>query len=347
MKKKIKLCVIGVGKIFEQYHLPAINSNNNFEIVALVDKNKERLDSLGKRLGIAIYFDVKELRHVDADACFVATPPNVRTRVIKPIIELGMDVICEKPFTYTAKEAIDLIAFADKRYKRIFVTQTRRYFTNMILLREMIANNLAKVKKIRIVEGGLYGWKSVGTERAEIIKNDTGVLHDTGSHLIDSLLFIFGTKLSRIDPKKISTCLFDYEYGANNFKAQLEIEVADQQIPSTIIMSREQNLLDYIELETETGKIKTRSLYANNVEVHTSKNGKISITSNDSTYSVSMDEVFINVWDHIAKEIIHDKKPHNFSFNAKTVLPSIKLIDLFGERKTVKIFNDFYDGEWN
>lgn len=345
MSKKITLCVVGVGQIFEQYHLPSINNTGKYEIVALVDRDEKRLKYLGSKLGVKTYTDIKAVQQ--ADVCFVATPPNVRTQVIAPAIQKGMDIVCEKPFTYTSKEAKELIALADKHGKRIFVTQTRRYFTNMILLREMITNDFANIQKLRIVEGGLYGWKSVGTERAAVIKNDTGVLHDTGSHLIDSLIFMLGDKLKSLSTDNIVKSLFDYEYGSNNFKAVLELDIDGKKIPTTVLISRDQNLLDYVEVQTNSGKLKTRSLFSDTVEVHTPQKNKIQITSDNITYPGSMDEVFGRVWDHIAEELVHHTTPNNFSFNVKTVLPAIELIDYLAEKKTVKEFNDFYEGQWN
>lgn len=345
MTNKIRLCVLGIGQIFEEYHLPSIKATGKYEIVALVDRNEKRLKYLGDKLGVKTYTDIKEVEQ--ADVCFVATPPNVRTQVIAPAIEKEMDIVCEKPFTYTSQEAKGLIALADKHSKRIFVTQTRRYFTNMILLREMITNDFANIQKLRIVEGGLYGWKSVGTERAEVIKNDTGVLHDTGSHIIDALIFMLGDKLKSVSADNINKSFFDYEYGANNFKAVLTLDVDGNKIPTTVLISREQNLLDFVEVQTNSGKLKTRSLFSDTVEVHTPQKIRFQITSDNITHPNSMDEVFGRVWDHIAEELVNHTTPNNFSFNAKTVLPAIEMIDYLAEKKNVKEFNDFYEGQWN
>lgn len=347
MKDKLNLCVVGIGQIFEQYHLPAIIETRAYNIVGFVDRDEKRLKSLSDKYGVKGFSSIDDVP--DADICFVATPANVRTSVIKPALKKGMHVVCEKPFTYTREEAEDLIASAEENNRNIYVTQTRRYFTNLILLREWLSSSFVDVREIRIVEGGLYGWTSVGTERATAYKNDAGVLHDTGSHIIDTVFFLFGEKIEEIRKDQIKLSLFDYENGANNFKAKLDLKIrGNKTIPLTIIISRDQNLLDFIQVQTQTGEINTRSLFSPTIDISTLGGGEHTVhAKKEERYPLVMDEVFNSVWTHITSEISESNPPFNFSFNAKTVLSAINLIDLFIEKRFIRIFDDFYGGSWS
>lgn len=338
--KRIKLCVVGAGKIFEKFHLPAINATEMFEIVGVIDKNRARLVEINNSFNLPTFGAIDEIKR--ADLCFVATPPNVRKQVILPAIAKGMNIVCEKPFTYTSEDAKFLIGEADKQNKKIFVTQTRRLFTNILILKNMFESGyINNIKNVKIIEGGLYGWESVGTERAEIFDKDYGVLNDVGAHILDIITFIFTPQ--NIDVKN---SIFDYDLASNNVSTKLRVTTIDNKIiPITVKISRDQNLFNYLEIETDRNVIRTRSLFDKSVKLIGNDNQEFVMQS--TSYPKSMEEVFSAIWEQIYNEI-NNKNNMGFSLNAKTVLNSIELIEKVAEKKNVIEFDDYYQNEvWN
>ena len=57
MKKKIDICVIGSGMIFQLYHLDAIIGSSFFNIKYIVDKNKRIADKNAKILNAIPLYD--------------------------------------------------------------------------------------------------------------------------------------------------------------------------------------------------------------------------------------------------------------------------------------------------
>ena len=343
--KILNMCVIGTGEIFQQYHLDAILKTNNIIVTGIIDKNQDICRKVSKILDCKIYKDLDEIKNTDV--CFIATPPHIRSQIIIPILEKGMDVICEKPFSYTFKESNEMIECANKNNKSIYVTQTRRLFSNMLLLRNLIENeNINNINEIVAVEGGLYNWQSVGNERSKIITNDTGVLHDVGSHLIDSLFFILNIYDLDFKQVKVISSLSDFDLSANNFKCNFIIKLPRyHEIKIKLILSRDQNLQNYIKIVSDKRIIKTRSLFDDNIEFKLKNNKQIIAKS--KYYPKNLNQVFEFMWKHIFNEIKNPNGKHDFSFNANTVLSPIKLIDILDLNKEVIEFDDFYKGRWN
>lgn len=351
MKKKLdknrllRLCVIGAGSIFQNFHFPAIEETGLFELVGIVDSNKSVAEKVSRQLKVPVFKSVADITNVDV--CFIATPPHIRSQIIIPILEKGMHVVCEKPFTYTSDEGRKIIEVADENNKSVFVTQTRRFFTNIAIIRDLIKGNVIRdLSEITIVEGGLYGWSSVGNDRAEIIPDDSGVLHDTGSHLVDMLLFMLDKYELNINDIKVKKSLMDLPLASNNFKCELNIKLDNSKtVPVKIILSRDQNLLNYVKLSGKDYYIRTRSLFENNIKVIT--NDKASMLVSSEELPNHMNDVFPYVWNQIGQEINLPGSTSRVDFNAKTVLLTLELIDKLVDSKKVIEFNDYYDGEWN
>lgn len=342
---KLKLCVIGAGSIFQNFHYQAIEETGMFKFVGAVDTNKSNAKKVSEQLKIPVYDSVNNIP--DADVCFVATPPHIRSQIIIPALEKGMHVVCEKPFAYTSQEGKKMVEVADKNNRSIYVTQTRRYFSNILMLRNLIEGNLLNdIINITIVEGGLYGWSSVGNERAKAIANDSGVLHDTGSHLVDMLLFILDSYDLDINDIKVKKSLMDFQLASNNFKCELELKFKNQRVvPVKIILSRDQNLQNCVRISSTNSYVRSRSLFENNIKIYTKD--KFPIKAESDIFPNNMNDVFSYLWKHIGTEIKFPQKKMQFSFNAKTVLLTLELIDKLIENKKVIEFNDYYYGEWN
>ncbi len=338
--RRLKLCIVGAGKIFEKFHLNAINSTNLYNIVGVVDKNEKRLNEIKNNYNLPIFHSVDEIE--GADLCFVATPPNIRKAVILPAISKGMNIVCEKPFTYTSEEAKFLITEAEKKGKRIFITQTRRLFPNILILKKLIESGfIANIKEIKMIEGGLYAWESVGTERSEIFEKDFGILSDVGAHLADAITFLF-------DVQSVETerSVFDYDWGANNVSALLNVTIGGNNVfPIVLKISRDQNLFNYIQIKTQKSIIKTKSLLSENVKIYDNNRSELFVGSEN--YPKTMEDVFEMIWRQVYDEI-NNNNTMGFSLNAKTVIKGIELIEKIAKSRRITEFDDYYNNEvWN
>jgi predicted dehydrogenase len=114
--KPIRIAIIGFGKIAADQHVPSIQSNDRFELVASSSRSGQ---------GVAQTFtDWRELiRSVDGlEAVAITTPPEPRYEIARECMEAGLHCLLEKPPTTGLAEIDDLACLAEAQQVTLFTT---------------------------------------------------------------------------------------------------------------------------------------------------------------------------------------------------------------------------------
>jgi predicted dehydrogenase len=114
MTDRVRVGVVGTGWWATQFHLPALLANERAQVVALADRDGQRLVAAGEAFGIdARYTDHRELLASGAvDAVLVVVPHNAHFGVARDALEAGVHVMLEKPMTLRAADAWTLVSLA-------------------------------------------------------------------------------------------------------------------------------------------------------------------------------------------------------------------------------------------
>ncbi|BCA62485.1 hypothetical protein HMP09_1719 [Sphingomonas sp. HMP9] len=144
--KRIRLAIIGVGKIARDQHLPAIANDPRFELVAAVSRNAV-VD------GVANYHDIAELLAAghDLDAVSLCTPPVGRAAIAMAALDAGLDVMMEKPPAATLSEVARIEAHAIAAGRSLFATWHSREAAGVAPARAWLAD--------REVESVTIAWR--------------------------------------------------------------------------------------------------------------------------------------------------------------------------------------------
>src|SRR6478735_1198543 len=111
----VKVAVIGLGKMGIS-HLSMVRALPGVEVVGVVDATAYLLSVLKKYTGLATYSSLdKLLAEVTPDAAIVATPSRLHYPMVKQLLEAGVSVFCEKPFTLASAEGDELVQLAQSR----------------------------------------------------------------------------------------------------------------------------------------------------------------------------------------------------------------------------------------
>ncbi|MBR3766637.1 MAG: Gfo/Idh/MocA family oxidoreductase [Clostridia bacterium] len=109
---KFKWCFIGTGKLAKQV-AAQLNKSGRHEIVSCYTRNYEKGKAFAKKYGGCAYDTAeKAITAEGVDGVYVVTPHNAHYRFVKTALGLKKPVLCEKPFTVTAKETEELIALS-------------------------------------------------------------------------------------------------------------------------------------------------------------------------------------------------------------------------------------------
>jgi D-galactose 1-dehydrogenase len=114
---RIKIAIIGLGKIARDQHLPAIAANPAFELVAVASPN-HRLD------GVPNFSTINELIDTipSIDAVSICTPPQVRYDIARYALARDKHVMIEKPPGATLSEVASLAEIADRHGVSLFAS---------------------------------------------------------------------------------------------------------------------------------------------------------------------------------------------------------------------------------
>ncbi len=107
---------------------------------------------LGERFKIpSVFSDAHEmLAAVSPDVVHITTPPRSHFPLAKQCLEAGSHVFLEKPFTVTAAEANELIAFADSRRLKITVGHNYQFTLEMMEMRQLVASGFLGGKPVHV-----------------------------------------------------------------------------------------------------------------------------------------------------------------------------------------------------
>ena len=114
--KPIRIAIIGYGKIAADQHVPSIQANGRYELVATSSRSGQ---------GVARTFtDWRELiRSVEGlEAVAITTPPEPRYEIARECILAGLHCLLEKPPAAGLAEIADLACLAESRDVTLFTT---------------------------------------------------------------------------------------------------------------------------------------------------------------------------------------------------------------------------------
>lgn len=114
--RPIRIAIIGYGKIATDQHLPSIEGNDRFELVASSSRSGQ---GVGQK-----FTDWRALiRSVEGlEAVAITTPPEPRYEIARECLEAGLHCLLEKPPTTGLAEIADLGCLAEAQGRTLMTT---------------------------------------------------------------------------------------------------------------------------------------------------------------------------------------------------------------------------------
>ena len=199
MSNTVRLGLIGCGG-FMGAHVQRLSSVRKARIVALADPNEqnlarfvERHPQVRKAKQFATYEEM--LKAAELDGVIIASPHTLHAEQIRASLKRGFHVLTEKPMACSVKEARSVIRAA-KRYDRILMIGYQRHFSPAFrLARDIIASGkLGKVTFAAALQAQNWLEGTRGTWRQDPALSGGGQLNDSGSHLVDIVLWVTGLR---------------------------------------------------------------------------------------------------------------------------------------------------------
>jgi predicted dehydrogenase len=191
----LRLGVLGCGRVFERFHLPAIDRTPGVTLAAACDAHPSRLAwAVGRTPLPALTGSSADLfSHFPLDAVLILTPPPSHADLTVRALEAGMAVLVEKPMALTVEEGRGMAEAGRRAGRRVQVGFARRFREPYRRLRselEGIDRREWSAVHFELVFP-TAGWNAHTAFLGDDARGG-GVLDDVLSHQVDLLRSILG-----------------------------------------------------------------------------------------------------------------------------------------------------------
>ena len=188
MNRKLKIAVVGLGRIGWRFHFQQVLTSDQFELTAVVDSLPDRLAEARAAAGCETLMDFDDLwSRPSPDGVVIATPTTLHESMAIRALERGCHVILEKPMTTSIASADRMIAQARKCDRHIFLYQPHRLTPETQTAREVIQSGL--LGPVYAIHRGVYRYVR-RNDWQSLRKNGGGMLNNYGAHYIDQLIYL-------------------------------------------------------------------------------------------------------------------------------------------------------------
>ena len=180
--RKIRVAVVGVGE-FGRNHARVFRELPGAGLVGVYDQNAERAASIASEFHTRALRSLEELRG-QADAVSVAVPTAAHREVGCRLLDMGLDVLVEKPMAVDLAEADALLVSAKKNGRILQVGHVER-FNPAVIAVEAILNRPLFFEVHRL---GVFTPRSL----------DVDVIYDLMIHDLDILLALVNEPVTEV-----------------------------------------------------------------------------------------------------------------------------------------------------
>ena len=203
------------------------------DVVAGVDVSADARAQFEGSFGAPAYDDLESLIAAhDLDAAVIATPHALHHEQATTCLEAELDVFVEKPMVTGVGDAVELIETAADRDRILGIGYQRHFHPAFVEIKRIVDSG--RIGDVHAANAHLsQDWIDVqrGTWRANPALSGGGQLYDSGSHVLDALLWTTGAT-----PRSVSAQM-TFDTPGVDTDAALAIELARDGRPVTASVS--------------------------------------------------------------------------------------------------------------
>ncbi|HEY9177369.1 MAG TPA: Gfo/Idh/MocA family oxidoreductase [Flavipsychrobacter sp.] len=191
-KSELRFAIVGCGRIANRH---AEHINNQAQLVAVCDIDKDKADALAAQYNARAYYDINELlaNEKDVEVVSICSPNGLHAQHSISALRAGFHVLCEKPLATNVHDCGEMIKTAERYNRRLFAIKQNRFNPPVAAVKAAIDEG--KFGKIYSLQLSCFwnrnpqyyenSWK--GTKDL-----DGGTLYTQFSHFIDLLYWLVG-----------------------------------------------------------------------------------------------------------------------------------------------------------
>ncbi|WFA10119.1 inositol 2-dehydrogenase [Tissierella sp. Yu-01] len=140
MNKKLKIGIIGAGRIGKLHAENIINNFKDIEIKAIADIYADKIEDWARNLGINnVYEDYQEIiNDEEIEAVLICSSTNTHAKITIEAANVGKHIFCEKPIDFDVKKIKEALDAVDKAGVKFQIGFNRRFDHNFRKVRQLV-----------------------------------------------------------------------------------------------------------------------------------------------------------------------------------------------------------------
>ena len=200
--KKIRYCIVGLGRISLDHFMPATRQSNLSEVTGLVSGHPEKARENAAKYNVPAgsiytYENFDEIRNnPNIDAVYIALPNSMHAEYTIRAAKAGKHVLCEKPMATSVSDAKAMIAACSAANRKLMIAyRCQLEPTNLRAIEIIRSGALGQVQAIESANGFNI---SPGEWRLNRKLAGGGPLMDVGVYSLNACRYLTGEEPSAI-----------------------------------------------------------------------------------------------------------------------------------------------------
>ena len=197
MKKPIRLCMIGAGRVGKNHSRAITRHVPSGRIVALVDPVVQIREETAAEFGIESQFDTLELAldNADFDAVVITTPTPTHLSLASLAAENKKHVFLEKPMALSLKECDEILDVTDQNAVILQLGFMRRFDPEFVAAAQRI--EAGEIGQPMMIKSNTHG-PGLPPPWARDLRTSNGMLAEVNSHDWDATRWLMGSNYERV-----------------------------------------------------------------------------------------------------------------------------------------------------
>lgn len=203
MAKRLNIGFIGAGNIANR-HYRDLNATKKARVAAITEPSDEAFRRLVSHhpdaKDLPRYSDYRVMLKQEAlDGVVILSPHVFHFEQIMACLDRGIHVLTEKPMVNTIRHAHRVIEKAEASKCILMIAYQRHYEPVFRYMRDVIAKGkLGTVQYVQAIQAQEWLRLTRGTWRQDKALSGGGQINDSGSHLIDIVMWVTGLRIREV-----------------------------------------------------------------------------------------------------------------------------------------------------
>jgi len=189
--KKPRIAIIGCGQM-GLWHMDSYRKMQSVDIVAFADTDINKANNFAQKINANAYASYQEMfKKEKLDGISICTVPSTHKEITLAALDLGINVLCEKPYALTTSQAQEMLDRAKAKNKILLTAFKFRFFDEVKNAKEILdKGSLGKIFSFRLMFGGYIDMAPTWFCNKEL--SGGGVIIDNGPHAFDLIRYLLG-----------------------------------------------------------------------------------------------------------------------------------------------------------